>query len=154
MSKSFREVAAYYRNVVNLTHSQRVTRLYRKSLRTLESWAVDREIFLRESERIRARFNAYKHADAAGGEVTRVLREAEAELAEWVHPDMYTVPYMPGGSKFMRNPPPPLSACFPDGIPEEFNYAAQDVNCIQVPMSAYPEGRTTVLIDAYKKSAE
>jgi hypothetical protein len=32
---------------------------------------------------------------------------------------MWTNPYMPGGSKFMRNPPPPLRAIFPDGIPSE-----------------------------------
>jgi len=25
---------------------------------------------------------------------------------------------MPGGSLFMRNPPLPLSVCYPDGVPE------------------------------------
>ena len=60
---------------------------------------------------------------------------------------MWTNPYMPGGSKFMRNPPPPLRAIFPDGIPEEYNLAPKDVNGIQVPMSATPGGMQTVLID-------
>lgn len=31
----------------------------------------------------------------------------------------YIRPYMPSGSSFMRNPPPPLEACYPLGIPEE-----------------------------------
>jgi len=27
------------------------------------------------------------------------------------------LPYMPGGTSFMRNPPLPLSVCYPDGLP-------------------------------------
>jgi hypothetical protein len=77
----------------------------------------------------------------------RLLREGEEELFSWIHPDMWTNPYMPGGSKFMRNPPPPLRAIFPDGIPEEYNFAPKDVNGIQVPMSATPNGMQTVLVD-------
>ena len=42
----------------------------------------------------------------------RVIREAEKELERYTHPDPYVVPYMPGGSKFMRNPPPPLDVRF------------------------------------------
>jgi hypothetical protein len=42
-------------------------------------------------------------------------QEGKAELFEFTHPDPYCVPFMPGGSLFMRNPPPPLSICFPDG---------------------------------------
>ena len=44
-----------------------------------------------------------------------ILQEGKAELFEFTHPDPYCVPFMPGGSLFMRNPPPPLSICFPDG---------------------------------------
>ena len=43
------------------------------------------------------------------------LKEAKAELLANSHPDPYCVPYMPGGSLFMRNPPPPIEVCFPDG---------------------------------------
>jgi hypothetical protein len=43
---------------------------------------------------------------------------------------------------------------FPDGVPDEFNIATQDVRGVQVPMSAQPEGMRTVLIDVYKKSSE
>jgi len=61
---------------------------------------------------------------------------------------------MPGGSKFMRNPPPPLKAIFPDGIPPEYNIASKDINGIQVPMSAQPEGMQTVLVDFMTKKAQ
>ena len=43
------------------------------------------------------------------------IQEGEAELFEFSHPDPYCVPFMPGGSLFMRNPPLPLEVCFPDG---------------------------------------
>ena len=58
------EVTAFMRAAVHLTHAQRVTRLYRASLRTLDSWACDREIFLTKGGEIRARFDAGKGADA------------------------------------------------------------------------------------------
>jgi oligopeptide transport system substrate-binding protein len=83
----------------------------------------------------------------------RLLREAEEELLAWTHPDNYVVPYMPGGSKFMRNPPPPLRAVFPQGVPPEYNIAPKDINGIQVPMSATPEGMTKVLVNFMTKSA-
>ena len=60
---------------------------------------------------------------------------------------------MPGGSKFMRNPPPPLRAIFPAGVPPEYNIASKDINGIQLPMSAQPDGMKTVLVDFMTKSA-
>ena len=60
---------------------------------------------------------------------------------------------MPGGSKFMRNPPPPLKAIFPGGVPPEYNIASKDINGIQLPMSAQKEGMQTVLVDFMTKSA-
>jgi hypothetical protein len=39
----------------------------------------------------------------------------------------------------------------PAGIPPEFNFAPKDVNGIQVPMSATPEGMRTVLVDSLSK---
>lgn len=38
----------------------------------------------------------------------RLVREATERLVANTHPDPYIQPYMPGGSKFMRNPPPPF----------------------------------------------
>ena len=71
--ESFRVVQAFYRAPVALTHAQRVTRLYRAALRTLDSWACDREIFLTRGEEIRARFNAHKTADPACVWLPRVV---------------------------------------------------------------------------------
>jgi len=86
---------------------------YSKSLKTLLSWAIDREIFLTESEKLRARFDAERYCTP--GRASYVLKEAKKELYKMTHPDPYCVPYMPGGSLFMRNPPIPLEICFPDG---------------------------------------
>lgn len=154
MNKTFREVAAYYKQVVTLTHKQKVTRMYRRSLRMLDSWACDREIFLTRGEEIRKQFEENRHLDPNSGLTQRLVREAEENLVSWIHPDQYTNPYMPGGSRFMRNPAYPLKTLFPHGIPEEFNFATQDIHCIQVPMSAQPEGMQTVLIDPMKKCSE
>ena len=77
--------------------------------------------------------NARLDPAADAGALARLVREAQAEAAAWTHPDQYTLPYMPGGTKFMRNPPLPLSVCYPDGLPagvEEI--ASTDVNGIQV----------------------
>lgn len=148
-----REVAQTYKAVVNLTHKQRATRLYRRSMRLLISWTGDRELYLSEAEKIRAAFDATKHLDPSSGLAARLLREGEEKAAEFVHPDPYTVPYMPGGSKFMRNPPLPLEAIFAEvgEIPPEYNFASQTVTCVQVPMSAEPEGPTKALVDVYTK---
>lgn len=54
----------------------------------------------------------------------------------------------------MRNPSVPLKAVFPDGIPPEYNFAAKDVTGVQVPMSANPKGRKTLLVDMIAKTVE
>ena len=54
----------------------------------------------------------YHHGESY---IPTFTQEGKAELYEFTHPDPYCVPFMPGGSLFMRNPPPPLSICFPDG---------------------------------------
>ena len=52
--------------------------------------------------------------------INKTQKEGKAELFEYTHPDPYCVPFMPGGSLFMRNPPPPMSICFPDGnLPDD-----------------------------------
>ena len=107
-------------------------------------------IFLREATTLRARFDAAAAIPAAAA--ARLLREGEAEAAAATHPDPYTVCYMPGGSKFMRNPPLPLEAVFastPGGVPPEYHIAEQTVLAVQVPHSAQPTG---ALIDCYKKT--
>jgi hypothetical protein len=93
------------------------------------------------------------HCTARRSQTRKLVQDGLDKLVEYTHPDPYTLPTMPGGSKFMRNPPPPLSAVFPDGIPEDMNLAPQTVEGVQVPMSATPKGYDTVLIDLYAKTA-
>lgn len=108
-----------------------MTRAYRRSLRLLQAWAIDRELFNTEATKVRARFDEHKGATAAAA--ARLVREAEEELTRWAHPDPYVVPYMPGGSRFMRNPAIPIKALYPDGkVPAEHHIASQDVHGIQV----------------------
>jgi len=47
------------------------------------------------------------------------LQKGQDRLSQNTHPDPYIMPYMPGGSLFMRNSPLPLEAVFPDGIPDD-----------------------------------
>jgi hypothetical protein len=44
--------------IIASPHIIQVARLYRKSLKTLCSWVIDREIFLEEATKLRARFDA------------------------------------------------------------------------------------------------
>ncbi len=53
----------------------------------------------------------------------------------------------------MRNPPPPLEAVFPDGIPPEVNVVSQTIEGVQLPKSAWKDGHEHVLVDSYQKKA-
>ena len=102
-------------------------RLYRKSLKTCNSWCVDRIIWLEEANKIRDEFESNRDANPA--KTIRLVEAAEARFVEFTHPDNYCVPEMPGGSKFMRNPPLPLEVCYPDGdFPEGVQLPKRTVN--------------------------
>ena len=66
---------------------------------------IDRDLFNEEATKLRARFDANRGASPAAA--ARLLEEGEDELYKNLHPDIYKIPNMPGGSKFMRNPPLP-----------------------------------------------
>jgi hypothetical protein len=101
VNKSFQAVAAQTRMVApQLTHAQRVTRLYRKALRLQFSFAVTRSIFIEEADKIRAQFDKLKHAKPDSGEVKYAIADLEAKIETVVHPDPYCMPYMPGGVSF------------------------------------------------------
>jgi NADH dehydrogenase (ubiquinone) 1 beta subcomplex subunit 9 len=107
MDASFRAVTAFYKRVpIKLDHKTAVTRLYRRCLKTLLSWEDEREIINEDAADIRRRFEAARNVEMPVA--LRLINEAEAELHVFAHPDPYTIPYMPGGSKFMRNAPPSL----------------------------------------------
>eukprot|EP00619_Florenciella_sp_RCC1007_P003367 CAMPEP_0205903294 /NCGR_PEP_ID=MMETSP1325-20131115/1_1 /ASSEMBLY_ACC=CAM_ASM_000708 /TAXON_ID=236786 /ORGANISM="Florenciella sp., Strain RCC1007" /LENGTH=185 /DNA_ID=CAMNT_0053268925 /DNA_START=26 /DNA_END=583 /DNA_ORIENTATION=+ len=117
MNASFRGALEHYlvpRREV--THSQAVCGLYRKCLKTLGSWCVDREVFNEEATRVQQLFRA--NANLSEGQGAVLLKDGVEELAKYTHPDKYIHAYLPGGSLYMRNPPLPLSVCYPDGIPE------------------------------------
>jgi NADH dehydrogenase (ubiquinone) 1 beta subcomplex subunit 9 len=127
--------------------------LYRNSLRTLLSWAVDRDIFNDEATKLRARFDTARGVSAAAA--SRLLREGEDELFANMHPDPYRVPCSPGGSKFMRNPPPPMSVCFPDGnLPHDAPRYAINPDWSVASKETGRNATGTVLVDFYKKNME
>mmetsp|Transcript_19346 Transcript_19346/g.22410 ORF Transcript_19346/g.22410 Transcript_19346/m.22410 type:complete len:155 (+) Transcript_19346:138-602(+) len=154
MNEVFLTAANQFRQKLpQLTQNQEAALLYRNSLKVLSSWAVDREIFLTESEKLRARFDSERGCSSA--KAARLLKDGKAELFANTHPDPYCVPYMPGGSLFMRNPPLPIEICFPDGnIPAdapkiEFN---PDMTVSKKETGKSAVG--TVLVDFTKKNME
>ena len=133
MDSSFKRVVEAFMPVVTLTHRSKVLRLYRKSLRTIDSWSESREIFNEEATKIRAEFDAFKSLPPDSAKVARLLREGYERLAAYSHPDPYIKPYMPGGSLFMRNPAPPLEVVFPHGIPEGVSKRRLNIDMSDVP---------------------
>jgi NADH dehydrogenase (ubiquinone) 1 beta subcomplex subunit 9 len=88
-----------------ITHAQRVTRLYRASLRNSRDWVIDYDLWLIDAGKIQARFRANKDKSLAEG---RVLAEkGMTELFEKRHPEPFVPKYMEGSSKYQRNVPPP-----------------------------------------------
>lgn len=69
LGKSFEGALGQVQRKVVLTHKQRVTRLYRQSLRTLNSWVVDRAIWCKEAAKIRAQFDKHKGLSRDSGYV-------------------------------------------------------------------------------------
>lgn len=122
-------------------------------MRILSSWAIDREIFLDEADKIRSRFEAGRNVSEAAA--IRLLKDAKAEIFKNSHPDPYCVPFMPGGSLFMRNPPLPMEVCFPDG-----NYPKDAPKITFNPDMSVAKEETgknavgTVLVDFTKKNME
>jgi len=131
----------------------KVAYLYRNSLRALLGWAIDRDVFNEAASQLRARFDANRGVSRAAA--ARLLREGQDELFSYSHPDPYCVPFMPGGSKFMRNPPLPMSVCFPDGNlpPDAPRYEVNPDMSICKPESGR-NATGTVLVDFYKKNME
>ena len=114
MDASFRAAAAQYRQAApKLTHAQRVCRLYRNALKTQNSWAVDRQVFIAEADKMRAEFDKHAQLAATSVEARNLLERGEEKLFQESHPDRYIVAYLPGGSLYMRNAPLPLPAHLP-----------------------------------------
>jgi NADH dehydrogenase (ubiquinone) 1 beta subcomplex subunit 9 len=131
----------------------KAARLYRHSLKTLSSWAIDREIFNDEADILRARFDANRGLPPV--QAIAVMERGEDELFKYTHPDPYVRPYMPGGTSFMRFSPLPKEQCFPDGdAPADFpNYTVNPDMTICKPETG-KSAVGSVLIDWPTKSMQ
>ncbi|KAK9829644.1 hypothetical protein WJX72_007056 [[Myrmecia] bisecta] len=97
----------------------RTVRLYRHTLKTILSWAVDRELWFSEVERVRAEF--YKNSNVTDvNQRERLLVKGQEKLREFQHPDPYIVPYRPGGSLYARNPP------IEKGLHQQLDFGRED----------------------------
>ncbi|KAK6456338.1 NADH dehydrogenase I beta subcomplex 9 [Scheffersomyces xylosifermentans] len=85
-------------------NSKRIASLFRQSLRTAFDSSLKFDAYRNETIKIRAQFEANKHISDAN-ELERVVAKAKEKLAEWAHPDPYTPPCRPGGTKYQRNIP-------------------------------------------------
>lgn len=75
-------------SVQALSHAQKVTRLYRKSLKHLLSWSIYRAIWRQEALELRGRFDETKHIKDVA-KAARLLEQGEIEFNKWKHPDPY-----------------------------------------------------------------
>ena len=71
-----------------LTHAQRVTRLYRRSLKHLLSWYIDRSVWRQEALKLRDRFDEAKNVSMPIAK--QLLRDGEYEFRMHRHPEPYT----------------------------------------------------------------
>ncbi|KAM9384843.1 NADH dehydrogenase [ubiquinone] 1 beta subcomplex subunit 9 [Pholidichthys leucotaenia] len=84
-----------------LTHQQKVMRLYKKSLRHLESWCVFRDKYRFYACLLRARFDENKH-EKDMVKATMLLKAGEEEFWTNQHPQPYYFPDSPGGTSYER----------------------------------------------------
>lgn len=65
------------------------------------------------------------------------------------------MPEMPGGSKFMRNSPPPIQVCFPDGnYPKDAPLYCRNPDGTLATVENGKNKTGTVLVDFYKRTME
>ncbi|PCD18093.1 hypothetical protein FGRA07_07561 [Fusarium graminearum] len=99
--------------------------LYRRSLKLALDWAVHRHLWRGQALYIRSLFEANRSVTdprhqrvgsyglvegdtRADVVIQALLTETEKLLESWKHPDPYTPPTAPGGSKYERNLPSPV----------------------------------------------
>uniref|UniRef100_A0A8C6TU45 NADH dehydrogenase [ubiquinone] 1 beta subcomplex subunit 9 n=1 Tax=Neogobius melanostomus TaxID=47308 RepID=A0A8C6TU45_9GOBI len=84
-----------------LSHHQKVLRLYKKSLRHLESWCIFRDKYRFYACLLRARFDENK-AEKDMVKATMLLKAGEEEFWSNQHPQPYIFPDSPGGTSYER----------------------------------------------------
>lgn len=132
------------------THTQ-VARLYRHALRLTGAWTVSRDIFIEEATKLRAEFESNRSCPPEAQ--ARLMKEAREKMVTMAHPDKYCIPGMPGGSLFMRNPPLPMSVCFPDGdLPDDAPKREVNPDWTTKEEGGYASGSGQVIVDFTTKS--
>ncbi len=76
-----------------LTHAQRVTRLYRRSLKHLLSWAIDRPLWREKALELRDRFDEVKDVQDRALAL-KLLEDGEKEFKKFEHPQPYIRKYL------------------------------------------------------------
>lgn len=112
--------------------------------------AIDREVFLSEAGKLRASFSANAHLAPESGKVKALVRKAHEELLRYSHPDKYILPWMPGGTLFMRNPPLPFDVVFAGHVPEDVK--EEPLNIDMTPVVKGEKGDGRVLVDSANKA--
>ena len=85
------------------SHVIRVKRLYRQGLKCLHNWTVHRDLYISKGFELRAEFDAQKLVTNPSV-VEKLVSDGEAKLVTYAHPSPYTLPTMPGGTKYQRHP--------------------------------------------------
>lgn len=88
-----------------ITHAQRVTRLYRASMRTARDWVFDYELWVKECVAIQKRFRDNQTLSLVEGK--HLVEQGKAELLSKRHPEPYIPISAKEGSSYQRNVPPP-----------------------------------------------
>ena len=74
MNATLREVVGRFVGAPpSLSHKQKVQRLYKQSLKTLDSWVIDRRLWNEEATKIRAEFDANRPLDPESGCVLSIV---------------------------------------------------------------------------------
>jgi len=91
---------------MSVQHRLRVQLLYKRTLKNMFNWIVDRELYLQEIPKVREMFEVNRNVKEPR-RIEALLLAGEEKLADNIHPDPYIIPWQLGGSKYARNPPPP-----------------------------------------------
>ncbi|KAG0429614.1 hypothetical protein HPB47_023440, partial [Ixodes persulcatus] len=78
-----------------------VCSLYKRALRNLEAWCVERDDYRIKAVELRERFENYRHIKDMRI-AKELLDQGEEELFESAHPQLYHPPHGPGGVAYGR----------------------------------------------------
>jgi NADH dehydrogenase (ubiquinone) 1 beta subcomplex subunit 9 len=89
-----------------LTHKQRVTRMYKATLKTLNDWAIYRDVWSRAAGQAQKIFRS-RQSEVNPVLIEQFCAQGESWLQDHQHPDPYIMAYRPGGTLYQRNEPLP-----------------------------------------------